>query len=198
MTALPAGSAATFVVRSVAAFVLASLATAFAVAVVPGLVGGPRPIVIETGSMAPALAPGDVVLVADATGASGVETLRAGSIVTFEDPDGRGIVTHRVVDHAGGRLVTKGDANRTPDVAEVRPADVVGVAVVRVPFVGRPALWVAQHRWGRVAAGAAFVALAIEAVRSPRSRRGGRRPVPSAPDSADLAAAGGAPTGVTP
>lgn len=164
----------TLTVRSAGAFVLAALATAVVTTIAPGLVGGPRAVVIESGSMAPAVDVGDVVLVADAAH----RRIRPGAVVTFRDADRRGLVTHRVVAHDGPRLVTRGDANPTPDVVPVAPGRVVGVAVLRVPYVGRPALWISQRRWGWLAAGAACVALATEAVRSPRSGRSARRPRP--------------------
>lgn len=163
----------TAAVRIAGAFVVAVVVGAFALAVGPALVGGPRPIVIESGSMAPALRVGDVVLVSRAA-----RPVTPGDIVTFEDRERGGLVTHRVIDRRGRGVVTQGDANPTPDVAAVRPDDVVGVVTLRIPFAGWPVLWVAEDRWGWVAVGAAAVALATEAVRSPRSPRHRRRPAP--------------------
>ncbi|MGW6746349.1 S26 family signal peptidase [Streptomyces sp. NPDC055025] len=97
--------------------------------------------VVQSGSMRPALVPGDVVLyqppVRDRTPA-------VGQIVLAEDPTRPGrLLTHRV--HRvlpGNELITKGDANSTPDSTPVRPTALHGVARLRVPWIGLPVqLW---------------------------------------------------------
>ncbi len=116
---------------------------------------GWRPSVVVTGSMLPTIRPGDVVVVDPHPGA-----LRRGMIVLVRDasmPSGR--VAHRVLQVKGnGNLVTKGDANPTPDHAERRPADVVGQVRLVVPAAGRMAML--RHRPGRGDVAWAVVAVA--------------------------------------
>lgn len=90
-----------------------------------------RVYVVRTGSMVPALKPGDLVVV-DVT-----ENARQGvgidDVVLFDDPDGRPIL-HRVIATSSEGLRTKGDANEDPDTWVVEQVD--GVQMIRVPLVG--------------------------------------------------------------
>ncbi|MGY1636219.1 signal peptidase I [Geodermatophilus sp. SYSU D00742] len=85
-------------------------------AVGPHLLGY-RTLTMLTGSMAPAIDTGDIVL----TTPLDVTDVREGMIITYHIPVGdRSLVTHRVltVDHAADGTVTvqtKGDANDAPD-----------------------------------------------------------------------------------
>jgi signal peptidase len=48
-----------------------------------------------------------------------------------------GIVTHRFVGtNADGSLITKGDANRTPDASSVKPGDVIGGVIAAPRYLG--------------------------------------------------------------
>jgi len=88
---------------------------------------GWQPLVERTGSMAPAITPGDLVLVERAR----ADAARPGEIITFADPhvDGR-TLTHRVVSvrrEAGHlRIVTRGDANRGSEAWTIAPNGTVG------------------------------------------------------------------------
>ncbi|MBB3082828.1 signal peptidase I [Geodermatophilus sabuli] len=122
---LPTGTTATRVLRPVAAatgrwLVRALVATAvlaFAVLALGPHVFGYRTMTMLTGSMAPAIDPGDVVL----TTPLAVEDVAAGMIISYHIPiDDHRVVTHRVlaVDHAPDGTVTvqtQGDANDHPD-----------------------------------------------------------------------------------
>lgn len=110
--------------------------------------------VVVTGSMAPAIRPGDVVLTAPV---DPVE-VRAGQVVSFEDPDEPGrTVVHRVQTVAAdGTVVTKGDANPTPDTSRLSGDD-VELARIRVPYVGLPLLWLRDGRWPLLALALAVV-----------------------------------------
>ena len=145
-----------------------------AVGVVVGMVAlltvprvvGVTPFTVLTGSMRPALDPGDVVL----SERRSPLDLRRGDIVTFHDPSRGGeLVTHRVesMRRRGPMVafVTKGDAN---DVAErwSVPADgSVGRAVLHVPEVGHVLQW-AGTREGKVGliAVPAFLLVMLELV----------------------------------
>lgn len=102
------------------------------------LVGGfgVRPYLVVTGSMSPAIEPGDVVIVAP------TRDVAIGDVVAYR---GDGVVLHRVVSierGEGGRLfyITKGDANDSPD-PPVPAEAVLGRVVLVLPKVGLPALW---------------------------------------------------------
>lgn len=73
-------------------------------------------LTVLSGSMAPTIAPGSVVIVQPID----LADLRAGDVIAFQAPiDGRPTVTHRVVEieRRGPRplVQTKGDANSSPD-----------------------------------------------------------------------------------
>jgi len=101
--------------------------------------------VVQSGSMRPALVPGDVVLYQppprDRTSA-------VGQIVLAQDPTRPGhLLTHRVYQVLPNKdLITKGDANSTPDSTPIRPTALEGVARLRVPSIGLPVqLWRAKR-----------------------------------------------------
>lgn len=136
--------------------VLAGAVLAAAVVLLVAVAGGPltgawRVAPVRSGSMAPAVPAGALVVSRpEPTGA-----VRPGWVVTFHRPVDRGVVTHRVVRVVrGGRhpvVETKGDANPAPDPWRLR---LVGARVWRVravvPGVGR-ALIVLQARALRLA-----------------------------------------------
>jgi signal peptidase len=86
--------------------------------------------------MTPAIAPGDVVVVADRDPA----TIAEGDVITFTRGSNEIPVTHRVtavVESAGGlAFETKGDANSDPDASLVPAANVVGTVVLTLPYIG--------------------------------------------------------------
>lgn len=110
---------------------------------------GWRPHVVVSGSMQPNLAPGDVILVAPAGPG---RFYREGAVITFRTTGGT--VTHRIADTSmdddGASYATKGDANRVLDSGRVEHSEVLGAVRLTVPLVGRPVLWVRQHRWPAV------------------------------------------------
>lgn len=87
-------------------------------------------------------------------------------VLLFHDPDHPGrLRLHRLVDVTDhGQLVTRGDANLANDSTPVDLAAVQGVAVLRVPFVGLPIVWMREGR--RVWLGAASLALLLLAAGS--------------------------------
>ncbi len=117
---------------------------------------GYRLYVVHTGSMTPALRPGDAVLDRPAPGA-----VRPGEIVTFtvhSGPDS--VVTHRVDSIAGDAIKTKGDANPTPDPWTVRLSEVVGSKVMTLPHIGYLLVYL-QHPQGVASLITTFLALAL-------------------------------------
>lgn len=157
----------TAVCRAVVAAVLVALGGLVLLAVAPRLAGFQGHVVVS-GSMAPRLAEGDVVL----TRAVSPQQLQPGQVLLFPDPDRPDrLLLHRLVSFdARGDLVTRGDANQSNDSVAVSPGSVLGQAQLRVPHVGLPAYWRVQGEWGRVALAAGLLAAAtVFAVRRGRS-----------------------------
>lgn len=148
----------------VTSFYLALMGFLIVWVVVPSLGFGLEPVVISSGSMAPLVVPGDVVLV-DST----VTTdLGIGTVITFERQNIEGLVTHRIVGlDDDGNYVTRGDANADPDSTPVSPEQVVGIGRLLVPRIGGPALWL-RGALPRFSAWLAATALAcVVALRPP-------------------------------
>ena len=95
---------------------------------------GYRVYVIHTGSMAPTYRPGDVVV----DRPSGGGHLRAGEVITFRHSSvATDVVTHRITDiTAAGLIHTKGDANASGDVWDIRPDQVRGSAMFGARHLG--------------------------------------------------------------
>ena len=116
---------------------------------------GWSPTTVMTGSMEPRISAGDVVISRPVpTG-----TAALGHVLLVDDPDQAGkLRLHRYVEDApDGGLILRGDANQSNDSSPVTPEAVHGVAVLRVPFVGLPVVWMAEKNWGNLAA--VFVAV---------------------------------------
>jgi signal peptidase I len=88
---------------------------------------------VQTGSMEPHVAPGDVVLLAPSQ-----DSPEVGDVVAFPDPlQPDRDVLHRVVARdEQGALVTRGDANDVDDPWTVAPSEVIGTEVVSIPKLG--------------------------------------------------------------
>jgi len=142
---------------------------------------------VMTGSMAPAIDPGDLVVSrpADPT------DLRVGQVLLFDDPDHDGeLRLHRLHALEGTELVPKGDANPHADSTPVDRADVLGVGILRVPWIGSPIRDVREGDALPLAATLVGVSLAAAVALAPATRRRESDPPSSAP-SADAAPGGG-------
>ncbi len=126
------GAVATFVVIVVAG--LAILASA------PSALGY-RPVVVASGSMRPAIQVADVVVTVPSSG----DRLAPGTVIDYITPDGTRI--HRVTEVVRGGYRAKGDANRSDDTQVVKPAQIRGVGVMVVPFIGWMSLWFDRGMW---------------------------------------------------
>jgi signal peptidase I len=153
-----------------AAIWLGYLAGLCVLSVAPRLVGW-QPRAVLTGSMAPSLPAGSLVLTAPVRPSAGV---RAGDIVVVRDSGGRlPDYVHRVVGRdPQGQLVTKGDANAVPDWPQVAAENVTGQVRVVVPQVGWPLVWWHEGRLLPLLACVAGSWLALVGVM--RSRQGER------------------------
>lgn len=97
-----------------------------------GIVGNGwyRVIKVDGGSMAPAIARGDLIVVTPAPA-----RVEPGQIVVMTV--GQEVVTHRVVGVKGdGTLLTRGDANRVNDDWGLQQVKVVGLYVATLPWLG--------------------------------------------------------------
>jgi signal peptidase len=108
-----------------------------ALAIALPLAYGDRPHTVLTGSMEPAIAPGDVVMDERIPPTAA----RVGDVVTFRDPEDQSrLITHRVrsIRDAGSHLwfVTQGDANNTTERWRIAADGELGRVVYTVPWVG--------------------------------------------------------------
>jgi len=111
--------------------------------IVPKL-GGAQAYTILTGSMRPGMPPGTLVVVRPTAAGN----IRAGDVITYQPKSGDpAVVTHRVRSVGvtlGGQytFIVQGDANDSPDVKPVIPAQIRGVRWYSVPYLAYPSLMV--------------------------------------------------------
>jgi len=110
----------------VALLVLVALVLPFVIYSVPQVLGAEHSYVVLSGSMAPTIGAGDVILV-DSVDAAAISE---GDIVTFRAESASRPTTHRVIDvrDQGGQLrfQTKGDANENADAELVEANELQG------------------------------------------------------------------------
>jgi len=119
----------------------AFLLTLVAIATLPALVGWSS-FAVSTGSMEPAIAPGDVVVGMPYAADDPRPVL--GRVMVFRDPSAEGgrLLVHRVVEEReDGLFTTAGDANAVTDSTPVPPEALQARAVVLVPGIGLPIVW---------------------------------------------------------
>lgn len=131
-----------------AVLLLVALVAPFVAFAFPQAVGADASYVVLSGSMEPAISPGDVVFVA----AARPEAVAVGDVITFERGAGVPPTTHRVVaitEVDGARsFVTKGDSNEDPDAVPVPASALVGRVTVVVPLAGYVVLFAdTQYGW---------------------------------------------------
>lgn len=145
------------------------VAAAWYVTVAPTGIGGPlTPVIVRGTSMLPTYEPGDLVLAYRSRGP------RVGQVVVFRGPS-EGYVIHRITAVDGERITTQGDNRDRPDPWATTADDVVGVARLAVPGIGRYLLVLADPLVIATLAGS----VAATVVLRPR-----RSPVPTAPGAA--------------
>lgn len=110
---------------------------------------GNRALIVRSGSMEPAIAVGDLVVVRSVIDSSsllsklvgktaaGAAGYSVGDVISYNVP-GRDdmLVTHRVVEVRGDEYVTKGDANAEDDSWVITQGDIIGEELFVVPWVG--------------------------------------------------------------
>ena len=147
-----------------ASMLLISMATSLSLWIaLPWVFLGWSPTLVTSGSMAPLVSPGDVVMVRPVRAGD----LAANTVVLYDRPD-TGRVLHRIVEQLpDGTFITRGDANTSDDSGFLRASEVQGAAVIAVPWIGRPSLWLAQERLPLLAA--TGVALVVALGLAPRA-----------------------------
>ncbi|WP_267639370.1 signal peptidase I [Haloarchaeobius amylolyticus] len=125
------------VLNVVGLLLLLAIVVPFVIYAVPQVAGGDQSYVVLTGSMEPAISPGDVVIVThvDPT------TIGVGDVIIYERANMNVPTTHRVVERTTTEtgdvaFVTKGDANEDPDSGLVTTSAVIGKISLTLPKVG--------------------------------------------------------------
>lgn len=115
--------------------ILSGLAGLVLLLIAAGLhIGGWRALSVQTGSMRPAINPGDMVLVKRVP----ISALKNGDVITYINPKNKKqTITHRIVSvkKQSPQLIVKGDANDSPDPV-VFIHQIIGKQKYRVPFAG--------------------------------------------------------------
>ncbi len=93
------------------------------------------PTLVVTGSMAPLIKPGDVIIVQKVD----PKDVQLGDIIQFRATDF--YVVHRVIAKTEKQFTTKGDNNNAVDGSPVEYADVKGKYLFRIPYLGKIPLY---------------------------------------------------------
>ena len=119
------------IVRTVAWIVTLAALLLLSVMVISRIVGL-YPYVIQSGSMEPTIHAGAVAFIDQRA-----DEVQIGDIVAFRHPEDEEIVVvHRVVETHEDSFLTQGDANETPDSAEIPMACLVGRYKFSIPWLG--------------------------------------------------------------
>jgi signal peptidase I len=131
-----------YLILLLALVVIAFLPTAF----------GWQATVVQTNSMQPRIAPGDVALTAPWTTKDPVPL---GGVVSYlspaeAEPDGaEKIRLHRIVaDNGDGTYTTAGDANANVDSVPLAPEQIIGQGRLLVEHIGLPSVWAKTGQYG--------------------------------------------------
>ncbi|MBQ4510248.1 MAG: signal peptidase I [Clostridia bacterium] len=96
-------------------------------------------LVIATGSMTGELNKGDIAIYESYDG----QFIEVGQVIVFKKGDSK--VVHRVakIENVDGtlRYYTKGDIYKELDAGYVLESDIIGLAYVKVPYLGYPTIW---------------------------------------------------------
>lgn len=105
---------------------------------------GGRLLSVQSGSMAPSIPVGSLLLVFPCS----YEEVREGDVVTCCLADGKTMVTHRVAERLEGirSLLLKGDANEEPDIVPVPASRIRGRVVFSLPYLGYALLWAGTRK----------------------------------------------------
>ncbi|MCD6468326.1 MAG: signal peptidase I [Thermoplasmata archaeon] len=104
---------------------------------IPVMQGSTHFLIVLSGSMRPAIHPGDIVVSSYVK----PKDVKVGDVITFTDEGNtKNYVTHRVVEvlseHGVIYYKTKGDANENPDMRLVKSTRLVGHVAFTIPYLG--------------------------------------------------------------
>lgn len=105
---------------------------------------------VTSGSMRPAISVGDVVVGKPVVGEDRVDV---GRVYVFRDPAPAAdeLIVHRVVElRDDGDYTTAGDANDVTDSTPVATADLQSRAILLIPYIGLPVIWLNTGQWVRL------------------------------------------------
>jgi signal peptidase len=127
---------------------------------------GFRALIVRSGSMAPAIESGDIVV----TRLVRPDAVEPGDVVSFRDSSRQGeLVTHRVVEvrREGDRIsfVTRGDANTGEERWSIDSRGTIGATVFRVPGGGHVLAWLRMPSVRTALLVSSALALAVLALR---------------------------------
>jgi signal peptidase I len=147
-----------------ASMLLVSMATSLSLWIaLPWLFLGWSPTLVTSGSMQPLVSPGDVVMIRPVD----ADELTPNTVVLYDRPD-TGRVLHRIVEQLpDGSFITRGDANTSDDSGYLHADQVEGAAVLAVPWIGRPSLWLSQGRTPLLVS--TGIALTVALILAPRA-----------------------------
>jgi len=140
-------------------YVASALAVIVALGIViPKLVFGVEPLVVQSGSMAPLIPTGSLVFAVPTAG----ENIEAGDVISYTLNARGTVVTHRVVaaDRENRRFVVRGDGNQANDPATVPYGSLIGVVRLRVPLLGY-AIGFVKTPQGMIVLGTTLLALIL-------------------------------------
>jgi signal peptidase I len=161
------------------------LFTLVVIATLPA-VGSWTSYVVRTDSMEPSISAGDIVV---GRPFRADEKVPVGRVMIFQAPAGSGagstLRVHRVVEALGhGRFTTAGDANPSNDAVPVPRSNFRSRAIIEVPYVALPVVWLANGRYLALAlwllATIVLIHLSFRPLDGDSPRRWWRRGPPSA------------------
>lgn len=99
------------------------------------ITGNIKFMVVQSGSMMPAIKVGSIVMVKP------VKEYKIGDVITFRKAiTGQESTTHRIYDikviEGRSVYITKGDANNTPDTKEIEKGEIIGKVFLNIPYIG--------------------------------------------------------------
>lgn len=118
-------------IASMFTYVISILIVWFSVGVFPVF-----PTLVLTGSMEPAIYPGDVVIMKNVEN----DEIEVGDVIQFHTQNF--FIIHRVIDIKDGIYVTKGDNNNVADSEPVYFEQIKGKLVKTIPKIGKPTLFI--------------------------------------------------------
>lgn len=86
---------------------------------------------VLSGSMEPSMPVGSIVIIKPID----TQSLKIGDVICYHASDSM-LITHRIIEVNEAGFITKGDANEEADLKIVNQKDIVGSAVLSLPFIG--------------------------------------------------------------